>query len=148
MTVQRREILAALRRTDSHPTADELFRQVRQRLPRVSLGTVYRTLDLLARAGEVVRVAGDGGQMRFDGRCNEHFHVRCERCGRVEDLAMERPSALIEPARAGTDYRLSGYDLVFRGVCPRCARTARPTIGKGSNSAPPDGGRRTKYHEP
>jgi len=77
ITRQRRVILEELQRTKSHPTADELYRKVRRRLPRISLGTVYRNLELLSRSGLIRKLEIGGGKMRFDGIVEPHYHIHC-----------------------------------------------------------------------
>jgi len=120
ITQQRRVILEELRKRSSHPTADELHRQVRRRLPRVSLGTVYRNLDVLARAGLVRRLDLAGGKVRFDGDPSEHYHVRCVECGRVSDVARGQITAPQWPAQVVNGHTITGYRLEFEGVCPQC----------------------------
>ena len=82
MTTQRQVILEELRKLKSHPTAGELCQIVRQRLPRISLGTVYRNLEILSRSGVVLKLDVAGLEMRFDGTVDNHYHVRCLDCGR------------------------------------------------------------------
>ncbi len=125
MTAQRREILAALRATTSHPSADELFYVVRRRLPAISLGTVYRNLELLAARGLIQKLWGGAGQRRFDGDVSEHYHLRCIRCGRVEDAPLRRSAALEKALRGRTDFDVLGHTVEFFGYCPAC-RAAKP----------------------
>jgi len=125
MTRQRELILNAVSSTRSHPTADEVYRQVRRRLPHISLGTVYRNLEVLAEAGLLRRLDLAGAQRRYDGETSGHYHVRCLECGRVSDVAMKRPAALERRARAGTDYEIVGHRLEFVGLCPQCAQARR-----------------------
>jgi len=119
-TKQRRLILEELRNTDRHPTADEIFGLVRSKLPRISLGTVYRNLEVLAEQGLVQRLDSGGGQRRFDARTEDHYHVRCLRCGRVADLPSLKVDIPEREAAAGTDFRVVGYGLEFLGICPEC----------------------------
>ena len=86
-TRQRQIVLEALRATCEHPTAGELYKTVRERMPRISLGTVYRNLEILQETGQAVRLAGCSGQeARYDGRCDPHLHLVCGECGGVRDL--------------------------------------------------------------
>jgi len=89
MTKQRRVILDELRKLKSHPSADELYRRVRRFLPRISLGTVYRNLEVLSQQGVVQKVELGGPQRRYDGDATTHYHVRCVECGRVEDAPVK-----------------------------------------------------------
>ena len=77
MTNQRRVILEELRKVDTHPTVDELYTIVKARMPHISLGTVYRNLDLLTETGEVLKLDSAGSMRRYDGRTEPHRHVRC-----------------------------------------------------------------------
>jgi Fe2+ or Zn2+ uptake regulation protein/rubrerythrin len=121
MTPQRQAILEELRRHALHPTADEVHALVRRRLPRVSLGTVYRNLEMLSDCGLVQKLAM-GGQRRFDGNTRDHYHVRCVRCGRVEDAPVEPMTAIDDALRKVSGYQVMGHRLEFIGVCPACWR--------------------------
>ena len=85
MTPQRRVILEELRRVNDHPAADEIYHRVRKRLPKISLGTVYRNLEVLCELGEIQRLELSGSTKRYDGVPNKHYHIRCVECGRVDD---------------------------------------------------------------
>lgn len=120
MTKQRMVILEELRNVHSHPTADEVYGMVRQRLPRISLGTVYRNLDLLAESGDILKLESAGSQKRFDGNVTPHQHVRCTQCGRVGDVMEPVRLPDISGARAPGFIVLSGR-IEFEGVCEACA---------------------------
>src|ERR1700754_548827 len=82
-TRQRAEVFASLRSVESHPTAEQVFAAVRRRMPNISLATVYKALEALCDAGLAARLADDaGGPVRYDGRPEAHYHLRCERTGR------------------------------------------------------------------
>jgi Fur family transcriptional regulator, ferric uptake regulator len=119
-TKQRRIILEELRRSKSHPTADEVYDMVRRRLPNISLGTVYRNLVLLSELGLILRLDLYGTRMHFDGTTENHYHVRCVHCGRVEDVPVN-PRGLIEEITGQlTNYTVISHKLEFVGLCPRC----------------------------
>lgn len=119
-TPQRRIILEELQKVQSHPTAVEVFEMVRRRLPRISLGTVYRNLERLAAGGKIQKLALSGAEARFDGDLHPHYHVRCVQCGHVSDVrGLEGDLAGIRvPEAAG--YEILGHRLEFVGVCPDC----------------------------
>ena len=123
-TKQRQLILEAIRATDSHPTADELFQTVRQKLPTISLATVYRNLNFLADAGEIRKLSMPGMPDRFDWRMSAHDHLVCGGCGRVYDFVL--PERLTDRIAKAAGMQVEGYTLVARGLCPACAgRDAR-----------------------
>lgn len=123
MTRQRRIILDEVRAVKSHPTADEIYEQVRRRIPRISMGTVYRNLEFLADSGIIRRMVGN--PMRFDGNTSPHYHVRCLGCRKVEDLAVELISQIQEELGRASDYLLVGYSLEATGYCPKCRENHR-----------------------
>ena len=133
-TRQRRVVLEELRKLHSHPTASELYELARRRLPKISLATVYRNLELLAQMGLIRKVEVSGGQARFDGDLDGHYHVRCVKCGRVDDAKglPERP--VVADVEEISGYHIQGFRLEYFGVCPGCN-------GRSMHS---DGGRRSE----
>ena len=119
VTRQRTIILEELRKANIHPTADEIYHIVRQRLPRISLGTVYRNLDLLAEQGKILKIESAGSSKRFDGDIRLHQHVRCQKCDRVADimLPMRVPDARHIILRGFT---IIAVRLEFDGLCDAC----------------------------
>ena len=103
-TIQREAILSELRRSNCHPTADELYRVLREKVPQISLGTVYRNLEEMACRGIIRKLELTGRQKRFDGIVEPHHHIRCRCCDAVFDL--ENP-------------RLSEVDSLFRDLLPK-----------------------------
>jgi Fur family ferric uptake transcriptional regulator len=110
----------------------ELYELVRRRLPKISLGTVYRNLDLLAEMGKIQKLDLSGGEARFDGNVDAHYHVRCIRCGRVDDLHGVPPRLVIDRPSEAAGYRILGHRLEFVGVCPHCQ--GRPERGHGASA--------------
>ena len=122
MTHQRQVILDEIRKVKTHPTADEVYDLVRKRLPRISLGTVYRNLEILSARGLIQRIGPASQQMRFDGDTEDHYHLRCVSCGRVEDAPMISVGDLEDAVRNQTDYSIVGHRLEFMGICPACRK--------------------------
>ena len=121
LTNQRRLILEELRSVTTHPTADEVYGMVRQKMPRISLGTVYRNLEVLSSLGLVRKLENAAGQKRFDGDVSPHHHIRCEVCGKVGDIFDAPDISGIEHGLS-TDFQITGVSLEFSGVCPRCQK--------------------------
>lgn len=121
MTQQRRILLEELRGLRTHPTADEVYARVRRRLPRVSLGTIYRNLETLCRAGVIQKLDFPGSPRRFDGTTEVHYHVTCLDCGKVQDIRLEPPTHLEEAAREACGFQIVGHSLKFHGLCPKCS---------------------------
>lgn len=99
---------------------------VRTKLPRISLGTVYRNLETMSEAGLIKRLDMAGNQRRYDGDCTPHVHVRCTRCGKMADsesIAGTGPGgeADIVPAEV-EGFRITAVKILYEGVCPVCWR--------------------------
>jgi Fur family ferric uptake transcriptional regulator len=125
-TPQREIIREILNEKNIHPTADEVFRIVRERLPRISLGTIYRNLELMSEQG-LIKVTGQGGiQRRYEGNMKEHYHLKCVSCGRLEDAPVETISFPDDSLREKSDFKILGHNLEFLGLCPECRMNNDP----------------------
>jgi Fur family transcriptional regulator, ferric uptake regulator len=119
LTRQRRIILDELRKVNIHPTADEIYSLVRRVIPHISLGTVYRNLEILAEKGFVVKLEF-GGQRRFDGNSEHHFHIQCLGCGSVKDIPLNTLERFEVSQERIDQFRIRGYRLLFQGICDKC----------------------------
>jgi Fur family ferric uptake transcriptional regulator len=135
MTRQRRALLAAIEEAGGHPTADEIYRIAKRRLPRISLGTIYRNLGILAEHGLVQSIEAAGRQRRFDADAARHYHVRCMGCGRLDDVRMKSICHVERAARAATGYEITGHRMELLGLCRGCA-TERDRKRKGAQRSP------------
>jgi Fur family ferric uptake transcriptional regulator len=123
-TRQRQVVLDELRKLTSHPTAAELHEIARRRLPKLSLATVYRNLELLARMGAIRKLEIAGGETRYDADLDRHYHVRCLCCGRVDDMHGVPVVPLQSVYANSNGYEVIGHRLEFVGVCPACSAAA------------------------
>lgn len=119
MTKQRMVILGELRKVNTHPTADEIYALVRRKIPRISLGTVYRNLDFLAESKEIIKLDSAGPTRRFDGDTRPHQHVRCTKCGRVGDLMSSLPALDFGSATA-QGFTITNLRVEYDGICDDC----------------------------
>jgi len=121
MTHQRRVILQELRNVRSHPSADDIYIMVRKTLPRISLGTVYRNLEILSEMGLIKKLEGCGSQRRFDGDIGNHYHIRCVKCGKIDDV----PEEIVTRVEIDRDrihgYSVLDYKIQFNGICSECS---------------------------
>ena len=122
MTRQRKVILEELRKLHTHPSADEIYEVVRHRLPRISLGTVYRNLEVLSELGEIQKLELSGLLKRFDWDTKKHYHIRCVRCSRVDDAPIAPLNQLDNELYGATVFEIIGHNLEFTGLCPECSR--------------------------
>lgn len=121
-TKQRETILKALRSMTCHPTVDWIYEEVRKEIPNISLGTVYRNLKLLRESGEILEIDLSGTFSRFDGNPQNHYHFRCEKCGRVFDVDEPVNKQMDERVAQKTGLKISHHRLEFRGLCKECQK--------------------------
>ena len=119
---QRQAIIDYLCSTKEHPTADTVYHYVREQYPNVSLGTVYRNLNLLAEEGEILRLSCGDGSDRFDGNPLPHYHFLCNSCKRVLDLEIQGLEHINTLASVGFDGCIEGHTVLFYGKCPNCKK--------------------------
>lgn len=118
---KREAILAAIRGTSCHPSAEWVYQQLKPRHPDLSLGTVYRNLAFFQAHGQVQSVGVVQGQERFDGIVAPHSHFICNRCGAVLDLPDTRPDSTLEQSlSAQYGFAVQRCELTYYGLCPSC----------------------------
>lgn len=126
-TRQLAAVAEVLRAAHDHPTADEVYRRVRRKLPRVSLGTVYRNLDKLAGRQEVRVVQLADRAARYDGMLEEHDHFLCEGCGALADLVRKHGARPACSALRRAGYTVRQHTVTVYGLCPQCGAKNRAT---------------------
>ena len=123
-TKQRRVVYETIKNTHSHPTADWIFERVRSQMPKVSLGTVYRNLNVLKQEGLVREIYGNDRRAHFDADTSKHAHFICSGCDQIIDVRGVK----------NTDWRtlkdlvgceVDDQDIVFSGRCPACRQDAK-----------------------
>ena len=117
---QREAIKSFLMTRRDHPTADIVYSHLREEFPNISLGTVYRNLNLLSEIGEVLRLRVGDGIDHFDATVEPHYHFVCTECGSVIDLNLSSFTQINEIADASFDGKISGHVTYFYGTCQDC----------------------------
>ena len=117
-TKQRRIIVQALEGRTDHPTAEELYRELKGQGHDISLATVYRNLRALAREGKVMELHGKQAD-RFDPNTKPHYHFLCLSCGRIYDVDIPYQTEL-DHLDLGPGFRIIGHELTLKGICPHC----------------------------
>lgn len=119
VTRQRQEIFRTVAASDTHPSAERVFSQVREKLPKVSLDTVYRTLSSLEGMGLLTRV-GLGDKARFDADLRTHCHFVCTQCGNVYDIFPQEQEEIAWPQSAQNLGEIRQVNVQLKGICKKC----------------------------
>ena len=126
---QRDAILTYLHSTKSHPTAETVYENVRESIPNISLGTVYRNLSLFKDQGLIASLGTVGGVERFDADTEPHVHFICNHCDSVLDLPeLDPPESLRSAAANATGGEVSGCQLIFTGICKDCLNSLEESL--------------------
>ena len=121
LTPQRIALLRLLAASDGHPSASQLYEQMKDQFPTTSLGTVYKTLNVLKEIDEVLELGFSGDDNRYDGkRPYPHPHLICIRCQKILDPEVSLAQSLIQEVAQSSGYQVVGHRLDFYGLCPDC----------------------------
>ena len=120
-TIQCSLVFEAVNRLRCHASADEIYEAIVKEYPTVSQATVYRNLKRLSEEGRIRRIEIPGGPDRFDHLPHEHYHVKCEKCGKVFDVDMDYITDLKEKIKDSHGFRITGHNIIFTGTCPECS---------------------------
>lgn len=117
---QRELVMNAVTQNPVHPTADFIYSQIRAESPTISLGTVYRNLNLLAEHGMIHKIPIPNGSDRFDFRTDEHYHIICDSCGAVLDVEISELTKLDKQIETSTEFSVTGHSIIINGLCKNC----------------------------
>ena len=121
---KREAILACIRSTTSHPSADWVYSQLKPEFPDLSLGTVYRNLNLFRQEGLIQSIGVVNGLERFDGNIQPHLHFICQKCGKVQDMMeFELPEGMLDAAARSMKGKVTSCQIVFTGICETCSQS-------------------------
>ncbi|HPQ47710.1 MAG TPA: transcriptional repressor [Clostridia bacterium] len=112
---QRERILDYVKEAKNHPTADMIYEKMRKEFPSISLGTVYRNLQMLSSNGTIHKITTDSGADRFDGDIRTHSHFRCDECGKIYDMEY-----VVSPDFPRTEHHITSQMINYRGICIDC----------------------------
>ena len=115
-------VLQAVFELKRHLTADEVYEFIKKSHPTIGKGTVYRNLAILSEEGAIRRVEIPDGPDRFDFTLKRHYHMRCVRCGDVQDVDLGEIPELEAKLRETQAVKLLDYDILFKGICAECAK--------------------------
>ncbi|MDQ8734152.1 transcriptional repressor [Paenibacillus sp. LHD-38] len=121
LTIQRKEILEVVQHAPDHPTAADVIDRLRGKGFNFAYGTVYNSLRYLTDAGLIRELKLGEAVSRYDARTDEHQHIVCTVCGRVDEVLTELPGEWLQKVAMETKYRIEHAQVVIEGVCEECA---------------------------
>lgn len=121
-TQQRRLVLDMMKENYTHPTADEIYTQIRRRAPKVSRGTVYRNLNLLSEQGSIQRLTIPDGPDHYDCNTSSHYHFLCRGCSKVFDAPIPYDETLNQTPESMAGFNTESHWLILVGLCPDCQK--------------------------
>ena len=119
---QKEKILNIILNSDSHPDANYIYNLVKQEMPNISLGTVYRNLNTLSNKGKIRKIILNNGNDRFDKTLSNHNHIRCIYCGKVEDISALLNGNDISRIEKETYFKITDSSFNISGVCNNCLK--------------------------
>ena len=120
VTPQRVAVLSTLESRRDHPTAEQIYQEVRRQMPAISFNTVYKTLEVFCSKGLIIKVNPLHEVARYDIETTHHAHLICRECHFIVDLHDEVAPAPSLPEEARAGFRLERHSLIFWGLCPQC----------------------------
>ena len=121
-TAQRIEISRILNESRTHPSAEEVYRQVKKKFPTISPATVYKTMRVLKKSGKVRELPFYDKKARFDGNMQPHIHLICLKCERIEDVIDQKVKDFIQHFSGKLSFKIEGQRIDFYGICRNCQR--------------------------
>jgi len=120
LTPQRLAILHYLEGNKSHPSAEDIFRDIKKSYPTISFATVYNTVQALEARGDLIEINIDPDRRHFDPDSSPHHHIRCTSCGRIDDIMTDYSPSLKLPEDVLSDFDVTGNHVDFFGICTNC----------------------------
>ena len=120
VTTQRRTVFEMILGREDHPTADQIYEQVRSRIRTISRTTVYRILETLVELGLITKICHPGSAARFDPKTHRHHHLVCLYCEKIIDIEENRLARVVWPDVRGYGFEIRDHHIHFRGICADC----------------------------
>jgi len=121
-TPQRLAVYDALKKTKEHPNAEMLFNTLQPLYPTMSLATIYKTVDILAKLDLIKVLNVNEDSFRYDADISDHAHIKCLDCNSVQDIFELKTEGIIEEAERKSGYKIDGKEIYFAGLCPQCTQ--------------------------
>ncbi|WEG13003.1 transcriptional repressor [Pullulanibacillus sp. KACC 23026] len=127
LTPQRKAILDVIRSAHDHPTASDIIARLNEHGLHFAYGTVYNSLRYLTEMNLIRELKLGDSASRYDGNTEEHHHVQCTICGKVDEVTTHPPLDWTSQIEQDTDYAIQTTQIIFKGVCPSCRQGQSPS---------------------
>jgi Fur family transcriptional regulator, peroxide stress response regulator len=122
LTIQRKSVLDIIQHSHDHPTASDIIERLRKKGHNFAYGTVYNSLRYLTDAGLIRELKLGEAANRYDARIDDHHHIICKQCGRVDEVMTEPPAQWVQDVASETNYDVQFSNVIFEGVCGECRK--------------------------
>lgn len=119
---QREMIYENVMNSCNHPTAEMVYSKIKEKMPKISLGTVYRNLNILASEGLIKKIIIPDNSDRFDKTLDDHYHMYCQNCYNVVDISLDELNNINNIVSKKTGYKILSNNIIFYGLCHNCKR--------------------------
>ena len=120
---QRQIIYDMIKSNPVHPTADYIYNALKKDYPDLSLGTVYRNLNVLTETGMIIKITSESDSEHYDGNIDNHYHFMCENCHHIYDVDIPYLNDIEKEAQSGCVHKINNHHLVFNGICKDCIKS-------------------------
>ncbi len=117
---QRDKIFNILQSTDTHPTASWIYDELKKEFNNLSIGTVYRNLNILIDQHLIKKIGSGNSFDRFDGNTEPHYHFICRKCGSIYDIPIDLIENLDKKASLASGFQVETHEITFSGICKYC----------------------------
>ena len=124
-TIQNTIIYEKVQAMHNHPTADDIYQEIKKDYPHISKGTVYRNLNRLAAEGEITRIKVPNDADRYDYQIHFHHHLKCNVCGRIIDVEIKNKENVLNTVVNNDEFLIESYQILFSGKCNNCLNTRK-----------------------
>ena len=121
-TIQRQVVFNAVRELKNHPTSEEVYNYIRPSFPSISLGTVYRNLNMLSDLNEIRKISTNDNAVRFDYVVENHYHFQCKKCSAILDVFLPNDTVVEKDVLKEYDFRVDSCDVLLKGICVNCLK--------------------------
>lgn len=117
---QRQIIYDAIKNNPVHPSADVIYTMLKEEYPELSLGTVYRNLNVLTDMGLIIKISSGLDCEHYDGNIDNHYHFVCSKCHNMFDVDVPYQDNIVESAQKNSNHEIHTHELIFTGICEKC----------------------------